>query len=162
MGRVDFRTTDVAPGPTLSRRVFGGMERLDPERPDERLQRDARFRAGFYRFPRRSGRPSPRVAADQRHWRWTRDPSRGIPNALRVFRTPPVDCPVNKFAMIDLSRGVILPAKRLYVLRVGRDIPSQLPSQIRCRRENAARQHVPLNFREPQLDLIQPRRNALG
>ena len=43
-------------------------------------------------------------------------------------------------------------------LRVGVDVPPQFARQIRRRREDAARQHIPLNLREPQLNLIQPRR----
>ena len=44
------------------------------------------------------------------------------------------------------------------MLRVGFDVAPQLAGQIGRRREDAARQHVPLHLREPQLHLIQPRR----
>ena len=80
-----------------------------------------------------------------------------------VFVAMLVDRLRSTFSMADAPRRVVvLPAKRLGLLGVGLDVASQLPRHIRSGREDAPRQHIPLHFRELQLDLTQPRRMRRG
>ena len=61
--------------------------------------------------------------------------------------------------MRDASVGIgVFPVDRLGGLGIGVDVAAWLASQIGCGSEGAASDEVALQLREPQLDLIEPRR----
>jgi hypothetical protein len=55
-----------------------------------------------------------------------------------------------------MRRVAIRPANRFRDLVVVPDVATNLASEIRDGRENAARQKVALNLGKPQFDLVQP------
>jgi hypothetical protein len=54
-----------------------------------------------------------------------------------------------------MSRIAITPTNRFRRFIVMTDVPTNLPRQIGDGREDAARQQVALDFRKPQLDLVE-------
>ena len=50
----------------------------------------------------------------------------------------------------------VLPANALRRLVVVADIATNLPREVGDGRKDAAREEIPFNLREPQLDLVEP------
>src|SRR5215204_4260362 len=61
-----------------------------------------------------------------------------------------------------MRRIAIGPANRFRVFVVALDVATDLPRQVGNRREDASRQYVALDFREPELDLVEPGRVRRG
>src|SRR5947209_20454584 len=61
-----------------------------------------------------------------------------------------------------MRRVAIAPADRLRGFVIVPDVSPNLASEIRNRGKNAAREEIALDLREPELDLVQPRRVGRG